>query len=260
MPVANSPPRTVQQPDSRPFSASARLRDRDPAKPHHHYPGAVGADERQEPQRHGQAGGEAAGRTGGSGGGRAAAPSGAPSPPSLLAFLPPSPPLRPAGGPSPPPEPPRTRSRSRSGFFSLLAMNGGTTATAAAAAAHFQPPPPAPPHLHGPSLPELGARSQGRGSPAGHGHPRAPPGARAPAPGNGALAGGGAVRQREQRQLGGLRAGELSGLWAAEGRGGHRANEQGLGKSQLKGSRRARRASEPWPRRAAPGRLCGNGR
>ncbi|XP_070598375.1 E3 ubiquitin-protein ligase RNF38 isoform X1 [Erythrolamprus reginae] len=182
MPVANSPPRTVQQPDSRPFAASARLRERDPAKPHHH-PGAVGADERQEPQHHGQAGGEAAGRTGGSGG-RAAAPSGAPSPPSLLAFLPPSPPLRPAGGPSPPPEPPRTRSRSRSGFFSLLAMNGGgTTATAAAAAAHFQPPPPAPPHLHGPSLPELGVRSQGRGSPAGHGHPRAPPGARAPAPG-----------------------------------------------------------------------------
>ncbi|XP_063150915.1 E3 ubiquitin-protein ligase RNF38 isoform X1 [Candoia aspera] len=184
MPVAaNSPPRAVQQPDSRPFPASARLRDRDPAKPHHH-PGAGGADERQEPQRHGQAGGEAAGRTGGSGGGRAAAPSGAPSPPPLLAFLPPSPPLRPAAGPSPPLEPPRTRSRSRSGFFSLLAMNGGTAATAAAAT-HFQPPPPppAPPHLLGPSLPELGARSQGRGSPAGHGHPRAPPGARAPAPG-----------------------------------------------------------------------------
>ncbi|XP_066472821.1 E3 ubiquitin-protein ligase RNF38 isoform X1 [Tiliqua scincoides] len=173
MPVAaNSHPRAVQQPDARPFPASARLRERDPSKHHHHPPGA------EEPLRHGQAGGEAAGRAGA--GGRTAAPS--PSPPPLLVFSPSSPPLPPGGGPSPPLEPPRTRSRSRSGFFSLLAMNGGATATAAASA-HFQPPPPAPPHLHGPSLPELGARSQGRGSPAGHGHPRAPPGARAPAPG-----------------------------------------------------------------------------
>ncbi|CAI5796910.1 Hypothetical predicted protein [Podarcis lilfordi] len=172
--AANSHPRAVQQPDARPFAASVRLRDRDPAK-------HQGAEERPEPHhRHGQAAGEAVARAAG---GRTAAPSGAASPPALLAFSPSSPP-----GP-PPPEPPRTRSRSRSGFFSLLAMNGGggATATAAAAAAHFQPPPPppppAPPHLHGPSLPELGARSQGRGSPAGHGHPRAPPGARAPAPG-----------------------------------------------------------------------------
>ncbi|XP_058721309.1 E3 ubiquitin-protein ligase RNF38 isoform X2 [Poecile atricapillus] len=49
-------------------------------------------------------------------------------------------------------------------------------------------PPPAalcpPPPLHGPSLPEAGARSQGRGSPAGHGAPRGVPGARAPPPGS----------------------------------------------------------------------------
>lgn len=48
-------------------------------------------------------------------------------------------------------------------------------------------PPPAalcpPPPLHGPSLPEAGARSQGRGSPAGHGAPRGAPGSRAPPPG-----------------------------------------------------------------------------
>ncbi|XP_072848019.2 E3 ubiquitin-protein ligase RNF38 isoform X2 [Pogona vitticeps] len=195
MPVAaNSHPRAVQQPDSRLFPASTRLRDRDPAKPLHHQGaggGGGGAEERQEPHRHGQAGGEAA--AAGRASGRTAAPSGAPTPPLWLALSPSSPPLRPGGGPSssssppPPLEPPRTRSRSRSGFFSLLAMNAGATATAAAAAAaHFQspPPPPAPPHLHGPSLPELGARSQGRGSPAGHGHPRAPPGARAPAPGS----------------------------------------------------------------------------
>ncbi|XP_054842229.1 E3 ubiquitin-protein ligase RNF38 isoform X1 [Eublepharis macularius] len=179
MPVAaNSHPRAAQlqlqqqPPDCRPLAASARLRD--PSKP-----GAGGAEERPEPQRHGQAGGEAAVAGGGAGGRAAAAPSGAPaSPPApRLAFS--SPPPRP---PSPPLQPPRTRSRSRSGFFSLLAMNAG--GAPAAPAAHFQPPPPpAPPHLHGPSLAELGARSQGRGSPAGHGHPRAPPGARAPAPG-----------------------------------------------------------------------------
>ncbi|XP_034996382.2 E3 ubiquitin-protein ligase RNF38 isoform X1 [Zootoca vivipara] len=179
MPVAaaNSHPRAVQQPDARPFAASVRLRDRDPAKHQHQ-----GAEERPEPHRHGQAAGEAAAAAARAAGGRTAAPSGAASPPALLAFSPSSPP-----GPPPPPEPPRTRSRSRSGFFSLLAMNGATATAAAAAAAHFQPPPPppAPPHLHGPSLSELGARSQGRGSPAGHGHPRAPPGARAPAPGGG---------------------------------------------------------------------------
>ncbi|XP_075344787.1 E3 ubiquitin-protein ligase RNF38 isoform X2 [Mycteria americana] len=44
------------------------------------------------------------------------------------------------------------------------------------------PPPPTP--LHGPSLPEPGARSQGRGSPAGHGAPRAAPGARGLPPGS----------------------------------------------------------------------------
>ncbi|OPJ79637.1 hypothetical protein AV530_001591 [Patagioenas fasciata monilis] len=41
-----------------------------------------------------------------------------------------------------------------------------------------------PPPLHGPSLPDPGARSQGRGSPAGHGAPRASPGARGPPPGS----------------------------------------------------------------------------
>lgn len=40
-----------------------------------------------------------------------------------------------------------------------------------------------PPPLHGPSLPDPGARSQGRGSPTGHGAPRAAPGARGPPPG-----------------------------------------------------------------------------
>ncbi|XP_076219037.1 E3 ubiquitin-protein ligase RNF38 isoform X2 [Aptenodytes patagonicus] len=76
------------------------------------------------------------------------------------------------------PAPPRTRARSRSGFPGL-AMSGG--------AARLPPPPtlcPPPPPLHGPSLPEPGARSQGRGSPAGHGAPRAAPGARGPPPGS----------------------------------------------------------------------------
>ncbi|XP_074992748.1 E3 ubiquitin-protein ligase RNF38 isoform X2 [Calonectris borealis] len=76
------------------------------------------------------------------------------------------------------PAPPGTRTRSRSGFPGL-AMSGG--------AARLPPPPalcPPPPPLHGPSLPEPGARSQGRGSPAGHGAPRAAPGARGPPPGN----------------------------------------------------------------------------
>ncbi|XP_065512215.1 E3 ubiquitin-protein ligase RNF38 isoform X5 [Caloenas nicobarica] len=41
-----------------------------------------------------------------------------------------------------------------------------------------------PPPLHGPSLPDPGARSQGRGSPAGHGTPRAASGARGPPPGS----------------------------------------------------------------------------
>ncbi|XP_053859107.1 E3 ubiquitin-protein ligase RNF38 isoform X2 [Vidua macroura] len=49
-------------------------------------------------------------------------------------------------------------------------------------------PPPAalcpPPPLHGPSLPEAGARSQGRGSPAGHSAPCGAPGSRAPPPGS----------------------------------------------------------------------------
>ncbi|XP_052634093.1 E3 ubiquitin-protein ligase RNF38 isoform X3 [Harpia harpyja] len=53
-------------------------------------------------------------------------------------------------------------------------------------AARLPPPPalcpPPPPPLHGPSLPEPGARSQGRGSPAGHGAPRTAPGARGPPP------------------------------------------------------------------------------
>lgn len=66
------------------------------------------------------------------------------------------------------PAPRRTRARSRSGFLGL-AMSGG--------AARLPPP------LHGPSLPESGARSQGRGSPAGHGAPRAALGPRGPPPG-----------------------------------------------------------------------------
>lgn len=89
------------------------------------------------------------------------------------------------------PAPPRTRARSRCGFPGL-AMSGG--------AARLPPPPalcpPPPPPLHGPSLPEPGARSQGRGSPAGHGAPRTAPGARGPPPGEreGGPAGGGVVR------------------------------------------------------------------
>ncbi|XP_064295580.1 E3 ubiquitin-protein ligase RNF38 isoform X2 [Phalacrocorax carbo] len=54
-------------------------------------------------------------------------------------------------------------------------------------AARLPPPPalcPPLPPLHGPSLPEPGARSQGRGSPAGHGAPRAAPGVRGPPPGS----------------------------------------------------------------------------
>lgn len=73
---------------------------------------------------------------------------------------------------------PRTRARVRScSGFPGLAMSGGSGRLPPPAA--LCPPPP----LHGPSLPEAGARSQGRGSPAGHGAPRGAPGARAPPPG-----------------------------------------------------------------------------
>ncbi|XP_064032784.1 E3 ubiquitin-protein ligase RNF38 isoform X1 [Pogoniulus pusillus] len=74
---------------------------------------------------------------------------------------------------------PWTHARSRGGFPGL-AMSGG--------AARLPPPPalcpPPPPSLRGPSPPEPGARIQGRGSPAGHGTPRAALGARAPPPGS----------------------------------------------------------------------------
>ncbi|XP_060619722.2 E3 ubiquitin-protein ligase RNF38 isoform X1 [Anolis sagrei] len=73
----------------------------------------------------------------------------------------------PLSGAPPPAEPPRTRSRSRSGFFSLLAMSGagggggGGGGASAAPAAHFQPPPPPP--LHGPpSLASQGAGYAGQ--------------------------------------------------------------------------------------------------
>ncbi|XP_075787388.1 E3 ubiquitin-protein ligase RNF38 isoform X2 [Pelodiscus sinensis] len=160
MPIAASSQPRAAPPDARLFPP-ARLRERDPAK-------QGGAEEPRAAGRldpPGQAG-EAAPAAGLSG--RAAAPPAAPflpaPPPAFPSALPPAP----AAASPPAPflllEPPRTRARSRSGFLAL-AMSG--------AAAHFPPPP-----LHGPGLPEQGARSQGRGSPAGLGHPRA-----APAPG-----------------------------------------------------------------------------
>lgn len=93
-------------------------------------------------------------------GGAAVAASTSPSAASLLPALPQT----------------RARVRSCSGFPGL-AMSGGSGRLPPPAA--LCPPPP----LHGPSLPEAGARSQGRGSPAGHGAPRGTPGARAPPPG-----------------------------------------------------------------------------
>ncbi|XP_074022380.1 E3 ubiquitin-protein ligase RNF38 [Numenius arquata] len=123
--------------------------------------------------------------------GRWVASSAAPFLPSFSSSPPPPPASPAASSPaaeaaastSPPaacllPAPPRTRARSRSGF-PALAMSGG--------AARLPPPPaicPPPPPLHGPSLPEPGVRSQGRGSPAGHGAPRTAPGARGPPPGS----------------------------------------------------------------------------
>ncbi|KAM7023520.1 E3 ubiquitin-protein ligase RNF38 isoform 1-T1 [Acridotheres tristis] len=94
-------------------------------------------------------------------GGAAVAASTSPSAASLLPALPQT----------------RARVRSCSGFPGL-AMSGGSGRLPPPAA--LCPPPP----LHGPSLTEAGARSQGRGSPAGHGAPRGAPGARAPPPGS----------------------------------------------------------------------------
>ncbi|XP_041879457.1 E3 ubiquitin-protein ligase RNF38 isoform X2 [Corvus kubaryi] len=177
MPVAARSAAPGAQPDAG-FLAPARRRDR----------GAAPRGEESGGERHLRQAGEAGRR------GRWVASSAAPFLPAFSSSPPPPPASSVASSPaagaavaastSPSaasllPALPRTRARvrSRSGFPGL-AMSGGSGRLPPPAA--LCPPPP----LHGPSLPEAGARSQGRGSPAGHGAPRGGPGVRAPPPGS----------------------------------------------------------------------------
>nr|XP_021389537.2 E3 ubiquitin-protein ligase RNF38 [Lonchura striata domestica] len=177
MPVAARSAAPGAQPDAG-FHAPARQRDR----------GVAPRGEESGGERHLRQAGEA-GRSG-----RWVASSAAPFLPAFSSSPPPPPASSvassPAGGaavaastsPSAAsllPALPQTRARVRSCFgFPGLAMSGGSGRFPPPAA--LCPPPP----LHGPSLPEAGARSQGQGSPAGHGAPRGAPGSRAPPPGS----------------------------------------------------------------------------
>lgn len=129
-------------------------------------------------------------------------------------------------------------------------------------------PPPAalcpPPPLHGPSLPEAGARSQGRGSPAGHGAPRGAPGARAPPPGErergpGGLGAGPGVPPRPAAQPA-RRAAELPsavpGVRPRVGATGGTGQEGGQTPAVLRTARRIAAAAGGRPYVARPAAKC----